>query len=296
MNGLRAVMILNPKSGLGRRDYGAKALEYLRAHGWQAELFEASDGLTMSTFARRAVEKGAEVIIAAGGDGTISAVASVVAGTSSILGVLPFGTLNHFARDLHIPLDPESAARVLLLGHVAHVDVGEVNGRRFINNSSLGLYPSVVRYRESRERTGWSRLVAFGAGCLLALRRYRFLRLHMEVDGNIYDRRSPFLFVGNNRYEVEGLRLGRRERLDEGKLSLYLSHRTGRFGLLRVALSALLKHVRMSHDFVILPAQKVMVQAHRKRVHVALDGEVIKMHPPLHYVIRPGLLRVLCPA
>jgi diacylglycerol kinase family enzyme len=289
MNGLRAVIILNPKSGLGGGVRGARTLEVLRSHGWQAEIVEASDGPAMSIAARRAIERGAEVIVAAGGDGTISAVASVVAGTSAILGILPFGTLNHFARDLNIPVDLEAAARVLLLGHVAHVDVGEVNGRRFINNSSLGLYPSVVRYRESREKTGWSRLVAFGAACLVALRRYRFLRL-------IYDRRSPFLFVGNNRYEVEGLRLGSRERLDEGILSLYLSHRTGRFGLLRIAIAALLKRLRMSQDFVILPAQKVMVQAHRKRVHVALDGEVVKMHPPLHYAIRPGLLRVIRPA
>jgi diacylglycerol kinase family enzyme len=296
MNGLRAVIILNPKSGLGGGVRGARTLEVLRSHGWQAEIVEASDGPAMSIAARRAIERGAEVIVAAGGDGTISAVASVVAGTSAILGILPFGTLNHFARDLNIPVDLEAAARVLLLGHVAHVDVGEVNGRRFINNSSLGLYPSVVRYRESREKTGWSRLVAFGAACLVALRRYRFLRLHMEIDGKIYDRRSPFLFVGNNRYEVEGLRLGSRERLDEGILSLYLSHRTGRFGLLRIAIAALLKRLRMSQDFVILPAQKVMVQAHRKRVHVALDGEVVKMHPPLHYAIRPGLLRVIRPA
>lgn len=295
MNGLRAVIILNPKSGLGGRAHGAAILDLLRSHGWQSDLIEAADGPRMHIAARRAVEQGTDVIVAAGGDGTISAVAAVVAGTNSVLGVIPLGTLNHFARDLHIPLDPLAAAKVLLLGHVAKVDIGEVNGRRFINNSSLGLYPSIVRYRESRERTGWSRLVAFVAGSLVALRRYRFLRLHMEVDGQIYDRRSPFLMVANNRYQVEGLRLGSRERLDEGKLALYLSDRTGRFGLIRIAISALFKRLRMSHDFVILRAQTVMVQAHRKRIQVALDGEVMKLHPPLRYVIRPGLLRVLRP-
>ena len=249
----------------------------------------------MRAAAVRAVDGGADVVIAAGGDGTVSAVAGVVAGTGAVLGVIPLGTLNHFARDLNIPLDPREAAMVLVRGKTGKVDVGEVNGRRFINNSSLGLYPSIVRYRESRERTGWSRLLAFGSGCLVALRRYRFLRLHMEVDGEIYNRRSPFLFVGNNRYEVEGLRLGRRSRLDEGKLSLYLSDRTGRFGLLRIAVSALLKQLRLQHDFVVLPAQAVVVTAHRKRVQVALDGEVMKLHPPLHYSIRPGMLRVFRP-
>jgi diacylglycerol kinase family enzyme len=288
-------MILNPKAGRGGPD-GAAVLEMLRTHGWETELLEASDGPGLAQAAQSSIDRGAKVIIAGGGDGTVSTVAAVVAGTEALLGVIPLGTLNHFARDLGIPLVPLSAARVLLRGHVAKVDIGEVNGHRFINNSSLGLYPSIVRYRESREKTGWSRLVAFAAGCLVALRRYRFLRLRLEIDGNIYNRRTPFLFVGNNRYEVEGLRLGRRKRLDEGKLSLYLSHRTGRFGLMRIAISALLKRLRLSHDFAILPAQSVIVQAHRKGIQVALDGEVMKLHPPLRYSIRPGLLQVICPA
>jgi diacylglycerol kinase family enzyme len=288
------VMILNPQAGPGGTR-GNRVLDALRSKGWQVEQVEASDGTSMRAAAAAAIQGGAEVIIAAGGDGTVSAVAGIVAGTGAVLGVIPLGTLNHFARDLNIPLDPREAAMVLVRGKTGKVDVGEVNGRRFINNSSLGLYPSIVRYRESREKTGWSRLLAFGAGCLVALRRYRFLRLHMEVDGEIYNRRSPFLFVGNNRYEVEGLRLGRRNRLDEGKLSLYLSDRTGRFGLIRIAVSALLKRLRLRRDFVVLPAQAVVVTAHRKRLQVALDGEVIKLHPPLHYSIHPGMLQVFRP-
>ena len=249
----------------------------------------------MSAAAQQAIEGGAPVIIAAGGDGTVSAVAGVVAGTDAVLGIIPTGTLNHFARDLQIPLNAREAALVLLKGNIGKVDVGEVNGRRFINNSSLGLYPSIVHYRESREKTGWSRLLAFGAGCVVALRRYRFLRLRMEIDGKVFTRRSPFLFVGNNRYDMEGLRLGRRKRLDEGKLSLYLSDRTGRLGLLRIAVAALLRRLRLQHDLVVLPAEAVIVQAHRKRVQVALDGEVMKMHLPLRYTILPGLLRVFRP-
>jgi diacylglycerol kinase family enzyme len=249
----------------------------------------------MAAAARRALDNGADVVLAGGGDGTVSAVAAVVAGSPAVLGVLPLGTLNHFARDLHLPLNPVEAARVMLRGNVAKVDVGEVNGHQFINNSSLGLYPRIVRYRENREKTGWSRLLAFASACLVVFRRYRFLRLRLEVDGKAYDRRSPFLFVGNNRYEVEGLLLGRRRRMDEGKLSLYLSDRTGRWGLIRIALSALFKQLRLQHDFVVLPATGVTVHTHRRRVQVALDGEVMKLHPPLRYSIHPGMLRVFRP-
>jgi diacylglycerol kinase family enzyme len=287
-------MIINLRAGVGGGEW-AHARDLLQSHGWQVEQVHALDGAKMAEAARQAIQSGVEVVIAAGGDGTVSAVAAVVAGTNAVLGVIPTGTLNHFARDLHVPLDARGAAQVCLKGNIGKVDVGEVNGLRFINNSSLGLYPSIVRYRESREKTGWSRLVAFGAGTVVALRRYRFLRLHMEIDGIVYNRRTPFLFVGNNRYEMEGLRLGRRKRLDEGKLSLYLSDQTGRLGLFRIAVAALLKRLRLQRDLVVLPAQAVIVQAHRKRIQVALDGEVMKMHPPLRYTIRPGLLRVFRP-
>jgi diacylglycerol kinase family enzyme len=291
---LRAVIIVNPLAG-PVADGWYRAVDLLSSHGWQIEQVVAKDGAQMSAAAQQAIEGGAPVIIAAGGDGTVSAVAGVVAGTDAVLGIIPTGTLNHFARDLQIPLNAREAALVLLKGNIGKVDVGEVNGRRFINNSSLGLYPSIVHYRESREKTGWSRLLAFGAGCVVALRRYRFLRLRMEIDGKVFTRRSPFLFVGNNRYDMEGLRLGRRKRLDEGKLSLYLSDRTGRLGLLRIAVAALLRRLRLQHDLVVLPAEAVIVQAHRKRVQVALDGEVMKMHLPLRYTILPGLLRVFRP-
>jgi diacylglycerol kinase family enzyme len=205
------------------------------------------------------------------------------------------GTLNHFARDLRIPMNIEHAGRLLLMGHRSRVDVGEVNGLRFVNNSSLGLYPNIVRYREGRRKTGWSRILAFLAACMVSFRRFRFLKLRLEVDGNRSSRTSPFLLVGNNRYETEGLKLGHRGQLSEGKLFAYLADRAGRAGLLRIALSALLHRLRLNHDFVILPAQHLTVQTRRKKIRVALDGEVIQLHPPLHYSIHPGILQVITP-
>jgi diacylglycerol kinase family enzyme len=271
-------------------------LGLLRARGWKTDLIQASDGPGIAAAARQSLAAGAEIVVAGGGDGTVSTVATVVAGSKALLGVVPLGTLNHFARDLGIPLNLDAATEILVKGRIVAIDIGEVNGFKFINNSSLGLYPSIVRYRESREKTGWSRLLAFGAACVMAFRRYRFLTLRLEVDGTVHNRKSPFLFVGNNQYEVEGLRLGRRRRLDEGFLSLHLSDRTGRFGLIRIGLSALLHRLRLNHDFVILPAQNLIVHTRRKRIQVALDGEVHKLHPPLRYSIRPGFLRVMGPA
>jgi diacylglycerol kinase family enzyme len=272
-----------------------EAARELRAHGWDVSVIGAIDGAALAVAARRALSSGADIVVACGGDGTVSAVASIVAGSQAVLGIIPLGTLNHFARDLRIPLGVKDAVHVLLAGHCSAVDVGEVNGLRFVNNSSLGLYPNIVKFREGRRKTGWSRIIAFAAACLVSLRRYRFLRLRLEVDGMRSRRISPFLFVGNNRYELEGLKLGRRDRLSEGKLFAYLADRAGRIGLVRIALSALFHTLRLNHDFVVLPAQHLTVETKRRRIRVALDGEVYQLHPPLRYSIRPGFLQVITP-
>ena len=113
--------------------------------------------------------------MAAGGDGTINSVASAVVGSEKSLGVLPFGTMNHFAKDLHIPLDLEGAVNTIVAGHKTKVDVGEVNGRIFLNNSSLGLYPSIVRERQKqRDSMGTGRRTFGQPHCS---RRYPFLNI-----------------------------------------------------------------------------------------------------------------------
>src|SRR5262245_10511746 len=126
---------------------------------------------------RQAINAGADVIVAGGGDGTISTVADQLAGTRVALGVLPFGTLNHFAKDLGIPLDPDGAVEVICRGVIKQVDVGEVNGRHFINNSSLGVYPEAVGMRE-RWRPIVGKWPALVIGALTALRRFPVLKLN----------------------------------------------------------------------------------------------------------------------
>src|SRR5207248_7266555 len=131
--------------------------------------------------ARGALARGAKTLVAVGGDGTIGAVASVLLDSEAILGVLPTGTLNHFARDLQIPLDIEDAARVLANGVVAKIDVGEVNGRAFVNNSSLGIYPQMVAWRAEYRRKGSSQWTSLLRAAVTALRRMPFLRVRLAA-------------------------------------------------------------------------------------------------------------------
>jgi diacylglycerol kinase family enzyme len=291
-------VIINAAAGTGSRDEVARAInEAFASCGVEAHVSVARDGAEVTEFARRALSAGARAIVAGGGDGTVGSVAGTLVGTNRPLGVLPLGTLNHFAKDLRIPLTLAEAARNVCEGREVSVDVGEVNGQVFINNSSLGLYPRIVRRREKlQERRGSGKWSAFVRAALAMLRRYPFLEVRLSADGQDIVRKTPFVFVGNNEYQMESLQMGGRECLDAGHLSLYVAHRTGRLGLLRLALSALFGRLRQAKDFDSLCAQEIWVETRRpKRLHVATDGEVTVMTTPLHYRVRPGALRVIVP-
>jgi diacylglycerol kinase family enzyme len=290
-------VIINAAAGGGDGE-AARAVEAaFEACGVRARVSLAHDGAEVSELARRALSGGARAIVAGGGDGTVGSVAAVLAGTDGTFGVLPLGTLNHFAKDLGIPLGLEEAARNVCEGRVVRVDVGEVNGQVFVNNSSLGLYPRIVRRRDKlRERDGIGKWTALARAGLAVLRRHPFLNVRLDADGRRITRKTPFVFVGNNEYETEGLQLGGRTRLDAGRLSLYVAHRTGRLGLLRLVLSALLGRLRRARDFDALEAEEVWVETRRpRRLPVATDGEVTVMTTPLRYRVRPGALKVIVP-
>ena len=289
-------VIINARSGFSDKEAARRLLtETFHAEGISAEISLAKSGAEVAELAREAALESWAVIVAGGGDGTINSVASAVVGTDKILGVLPLGTLNHFAQDLKIPLDLESAARTLVSGHAVNVDVGEVSGRIFLNNSSLGLYPTIVRERQKQQRLGSGKWPAFVWAAIAALRRYPFLHVRLTASGKSFDLNTPFVFVGNNKYVMEGFNIGRRERLDQGQLSVYITNRTGRWGLVRLALRALLGHLRDEKDFLVLLTDEVKIKTRHKRLRVAFDGEVDLIEGPLHYRVRPGALRVIVP-
>jgi diacylglycerol kinase family enzyme len=218
-------------------------------------------------------------------------------GTGIALGVLPLGTLNHFARDLHIPGDAAGAVQNIAAGNVAAIDAGEVNGRYFLNNASLGIYPAIVRGRERQQRhLGAGKWLAFLRATLAVLRRNPFVDVRLTVDGEELRRSTPFVFVGNNDYCMEGWCMGERKCLTAGKLNVYIARHTGRLGLLKLALRALVGRLHEAADLEVFSAAQVLVETHRRRIRVATDGEVTGMDSPLRFRIRPGALRVIVPA
>jgi diacylglycerol kinase family enzyme len=290
-------VVINASAGAGdKEDIVNRLIERYLASGSHWKVCVARNGPEVLEVAKRAVKDDYQTIVAGGGDGTVSSVASALVGTTRTLGVLPLGTLNHFAKDLQLPLDLDDAMKTIMVGHTVQVDVGDVNDQIFINNSSLGLYPQIVKEREKQQRLGWGKWPAFLWAAISVLRRYPLLEVRLSVDGKELTRRTPFVFIGNNEYEMERFNIGRRAYLNKGELSLYITHRTGRLGLLRLALRALLGGLRNERDFTALSTREVWIQTRQRRLRVAFDGETTIIKPPLHYRVRPGALRVIARA
>jgi YegS/Rv2252/BmrU family lipid kinase len=293
----RIPVILNATAGPGHDTKTHKELHELFArHGMEPDILTAREGSDIAEQVRRAMRGDPPLIVVAGGDGTVSAVAAIVRETHVTLGILPEGTLNHFARDLGIPMERARAVELLATGAPVAVDMGEVNGRSFINNASLGLYPDIVRDRTRQQRRlGRGKYRAMLWAIFGALGRSPFLRLNLELDGHARRCLSPFVFVGNNEYVMAGFSIGTRPSVREGTLSVYTTQRHGRAGLLRLALRALLGRLDQARDFSTAKARRVRVESSRRRLLVATDGEVSAMDTPLDFTIHPASLRVMLP-
>jgi diacylglycerol kinase family enzyme len=263
--------------------------------GAQARVIVTRTGDELVPLARRAVSEKNSRVAAGGGDGTVNAVAGAVAGTDTALSVLPMGTLNHFAKDAGIPLDLENAVRNFFTGRVVRVDVGEVNGCVFVNNSGIGVYTHLVREREAQQRHGHPKPLAFLIAVGAVLRHYSRLRVRLLMsEAEALARLTPFLFVGNNKYEVAGLEIGRRLNLTSGRLWVCTAPRAARRSLIGMAWRTLTGHVR-DPELNAVEVEEIWVDAATPRINVSTDGEVSLMAAPLHYRIRPGALGVVLP-
>ena len=294
---MNVVVLLNKKSGAratGPNEAPAVAAAFAAA-GIDAEVREAPHD-RLDDEARAAATSGVDAVVAGGGDGTINTVASALAGGETPLGVLPLGTLNHFAKDLGIPLDLAQAVAVIAQGHVARVDVGRVNDHIFLNNSSLGVYARALVDRDiKRERLGLGKWPAMAWASLKIFRRSPMVRVRLTAPGEMRILKTPLVFLGNNQYRLDKLRVGQRDRLDEGLLSLYVATTHTRWGMFKILVRGLVGRLRQSRDFETLAVEHVTVDSRRNKLPVALDGEIIRLSPPLEYSSWPGALRVFAP-
>jgi diacylglycerol kinase family enzyme len=297
-----SALLWNRSSGWSDSDEIRRKLESILASGGaRVYVKQVERGKNIQEASKAIVASGADLLIAAGGDGTINAAASALVHQSTALGVIPAGTLNHFARDLEIPLEPEKAAQVLVDGRIIQVDAAAVNGKVFINNSVLGLFPNYRVAREAWERHGFGRtLIGRFVGMLAAVFkvfwRLPHLTLSFNVEGRARTLRTPFILVGNNEHRMEGLALGKRTRLNAGALWVYVMRPCSRWRLLRMILGLITGRSLREDIFEMFRASHLTIDSKRRRIGVGIDGEMVRLQTPLHYQCLPGALKVVVPS
>jgi diacylglycerol kinase family enzyme len=288
-------VIVNACSGKAGKPEAIDELQALFARsGARVAIERVRHPVDLAARARAAAARG-DILAAAGGDGTVSTIAAVAVDTGATLGVLPMGTLNHFAKDLGVPLALDQAVAAVLHGEPRVIDVGEVDGRIFINNSSVGIYPRMVWEREAEQRRGRRKWTASAIAVLRTWRRYRMVVVRLAVEGSAAVVRTPFVFVGNNEYKAEGFELGGRTTLDGGRLSIFLAPECSRFEFLTLPLRAWMTRLGTGAPFASFSAETVTVDVRSARVRVSRDGEVEILRSPLEYRIRPRALRIIAP-
>jgi diacylglycerol kinase family enzyme len=242
------------------------------------------------------VHAGARRVLVAGGDGTIATAAAALLETPAELAIVPGGTLNHFARDLGISTVAAEAVELAASTGVRAVDVGMVNGRVFLNTSSVGGYVRFVRTRENLERSFGYRLAsAFAAiRMLFSVRR---MGVEIDIDGRKQIFRTPLVFIGVGERELQFPVLGKR--VADGRRGLHVMVIRGRSGgrLLAIGLLAIIRGLdavsRSGHfDTIIVDRLRITMQGGG---YAALDGEVIVLETPLEYELRRDALSVVCP-
>ncbi|HYD31573.1 MAG TPA: diacylglycerol kinase family protein [Azospirillaceae bacterium] len=246
---------------------------------------------------RRAAESDVDVVVVGGGDGTINTAAGMLVGTGKALGVLPLGTMNLLAKDLGITLPLEDAVAALARGTIHAIDVGEVNGHVFLNNSVLGLYPAMVQERERQRGVhGLRKWPAMTVAAIKSL--WAFPRLTVTVDTGSGPRliNTPVLAVANNAYDDGFGQFLQRSRLDAGELAVYVARHRNALGLLRLMADVALGTWQRNPDLEAYTVTELTVASRRRRLKVANDGEVLRLTPPLRYRVRAKALNVLLPA
>jgi diacylglycerol kinase family enzyme len=294
-------VIMNAGSGHDDAQASHQSIEQAFAEaGREAELLLARSPDEIQRLAQQTVAHGRHnprVVVAAGGDGTINAVAGAVMGSDLPFGVIPLGTFNYFARDLGIPLEPAAAARAIAEGWVKRANVATVNGHVFLNNASIGLYRRLLEQREAHKRLfGRYRFVAMLSGLITLLRHHRTYEVRLELDGEPRTVRTPMLFFGNNTLQLEQLDLDVARCTEHGELALLVLRPMARLELMGFALRGALQGLRQAENLRCYCASRIDVHWRAaRRVKVAIDGELIECRLPLRFEVARGALKVVVP-
>jgi diacylglycerol kinase family enzyme len=271
--------------------------------GREHRLRVVADATRLHEIARQTVDEARArggVVVAAGGDGTINAMAQAVLGSGCPFGVLPQGTFNYFSRAHGIPADTTDATRLLLTARAHPVQVGLVNDRVFLVNASLGMYPELLEDREAFKRKfGRNRLVALGAGLVTVVHHHRQLRLFIEQGSATRQMRTPTLFVGNNPLQLKQAGISEAPLLEQGQLAAVALRPVGTLTMLWLVVLGAFGQLGEAESVTSFAFRSIVVRPAlpygTHRVKVATDGEIAWLRAPIEFRVAPEALYLLKP-
>ena len=291
---MRIAVFINPAAGgsQGQPQLGDRIRSLFSRHSLSAEIFPIS---RLDEFSLPAPQS-ATLLVAAGGDGTVSSVAETCVRGGLPLGVLPLGTWNNFARDSGIPLELEDAIACIAANNRRRIDAAAVNDLLFINNSSIGAYPrSVHERKELQSRVPLSKRPAMVIAVLRVFHSKPLLATRIDADGRSFHRFTPFVFVGNNDYSIHSFSPRLRPALNRGRLCLVTARSTGIGGFCKLLWLTLTGQADDSTQFEKYLAEEITIHLPSERVRVSRDGEVAWMNVPLRYKIKKKALELIVP-
>jgi len=293
-NPCSAVIIANPASGgyIQHARQVEEALTFLREAGWKVELRLTREAGDASRLVRQAVAQKIDVVIAAGGDGTINEIIQELAGSETALGVLPFGTVNVWARETSIPLDISGAREVLLNGVRRHVDLGKVNDRYFLLMAGIGFDADVANAIEKKpiKRLGVLGYLLVGAWLGLG---YESFRANLTIDGRLKKRNALQIVVGNTRLYAGAIKYTWNAKCDDGLLDICVVRRRSMLGRIEVLLDFLF-YREQRQQWVSYEKCKALEVRTRKPIAIQVDGDPLG-YTPARFTVAPQALKVIVP-
>lgn len=290
--------------GSGKRDAKSNPetiLASFAAVGATCTLKRIENGAQIEATTRAAMADGFKTIVAAGGDGTICAVASVLQGSDTVMGILPCGTFNYFARSLGLPMEMEAAAKVVVAAKTRPLRIARINDSVFLNNASLGAYPAILETREDiYKRWGRTRIAAYWSVIKTLATVRAPLRLRITVDGQTRLVTSPLVFVVNNAYQLTQLHVVGADRIEDGKLVVFIAPDCSPIEMIRMAVVIGLARGLPGRKFEVLSGTDILIEntSHPAghRLTIARDGERERLAGPYRFQVVEDALHILVPA
>lgn len=297
-------MIYNEKSGF-HATKNDQVYEQLMTkwsdYGYEIQVFdigsEANTQVLMDKIkSRHKLYDNIGVIVAAGGDGTLNAVASELLYQDIPLGILPLGTFNYVARLLKIPLDIIKAAEIVVKGEPRASHVAKINDRIYLNNASLGLYPLFIKRREIYNRKfGRFPLHAYTSGLDVLIRNHKELKLEIEVDNQKYPVKTPLIFFGNNQLQLQEMNLKIAKCAEVGEVAGVVLAKTDKITLFKTLFQLIRGQLEKAADVYSFSGNTIKVHSKKEKLTVAIDGEITEIATPLKFKVDKNALKIMVP-